>query len=158
MPWPTKFDPEKIFPTIFARIASGEPLASICREEGMPSYPWVTGQIRGCAELQSRYKAALEDRADMLAWQIEQLADSPMPDGMDGAGKSAWVQHLRVKIDTRKWVASKMAPKRYGEKLEVDGTVTVDISAAIQQARERVDRLRGLNVIESSTAEVVEPD
>lgn len=156
MAHPVKWHPDIVFKKIFERIAGGEPMAAICRDEDMPSYPWVTAQIRAHTELQRQYTAALEDRADFLAWQIEMLADSPMPQGMDGASKSAWVQHLRVKLDARKWLAAKMAPKRYGEKLEIDNTVRVDLAEAMRLAQERVDRFRDGNVIENSTAEVVD--
>ena len=36
--------------------------------------------------------------------------------------KGDMTQHRRLKIDSRKWVAAKMQPKKYGDKLEVEQT------------------------------------
>ncbi len=33
------------------------------------------------------------------------------------------VQRSRLRVDTRKWAAGKLAPKRYGDKLNLGGTL-----------------------------------
>jgi hypothetical protein len=43
----------------------------------------------------------------------------------------------RIRIDTRKWIASKMNPKLYGEKLDVNVNQTVDIASILTEARAR---------------------
>jgi len=52
-------------------------------------------QLRENPELQSAYRAAIEDRADSLADDIIALADSEPPAHLDGAALSAWVQQLQ---------------------------------------------------------------
>jgi hypothetical protein len=81
----------------------------------------------------------VEDRADRLAEELVELADQPIPTGLDGPGMSAWVQKLRVQVDVRKWAASKLKPKAYGERLDVTVAPTqISITAALEEANRRV--------------------
>jgi hypothetical protein len=74
-----------------------------------------------------------------LAEQLIELADTPIPEGLDGPSKSAWVQKLRVQIDVRKWSAAKLHPRTYGERLDVSVTETqISITAALAEAEGRV--------------------
>ena len=43
----------------------------------------------------------------------------------------------RLKIDTRKWVASKLLPKKYGEKMQQEVEIKGNLSDLLKQARER---------------------
>ena len=104
-----------------------------------PSYWWAKDWLRRDPDLKARYIRAVEDRADRLAEELIQLADTPMPAGLDGPSSSAWVQLLRVRIDVRKWAASKLKPKAYGERLDVSLTETrISISAALGEAQRRL--------------------
>lgn len=55
------------------------------------------------------------------------------------------VQVARLEIDARKWLASKLLPKRYGDKLELDGGLTVkhDESALLNQANALLAKMGG---------------
>ena len=139
MPAPVKFDPEKSWSIIIDAIANGQSLSSILRQPNMPSYSWAKGQLRGNAELRRQYDLAVEDRADRLAEELIELADEPMPNGLDGPGMSAWVQKLRVRVDVRKWAASKLRPRAYGDRLEVAvQTPGISILQALEAANRRV--------------------
>jgi hypothetical protein len=82
---------------------------------------------------------AVEDRADRLAEELMELADSPMPVGLDGPSKSAWVQQLRLRVDVRKWAASKLKPKTYGERLDLSvSNEPISIISALEAAQRRV--------------------
>jgi hypothetical protein len=59
------------------------------------------------------YARAREERADLLAKEILEIADAPCADQVA-------VQHARNRIDTRKWLASKLAPRKYGDRVEHD--------------------------------------
>jgi hypothetical protein len=87
-----------------------------------------------------------------------ELAWTPMPEGMDGRTQSAWVNHLRLKIDTAKWVASKLRPRVYGDKLEMSVThEQISITKVLEDARARVDNLakpQSKEVIDVSSKEV----
>ena len=98
MPRPVEFDPALIWPRVLEAIANGQSLSSILRQPGSPSYAWAKAQLRGNDTLRQAYDQAVEDRADRLAEELIELADSPMPPGLDGPRASAWVQQLRLKL------------------------------------------------------------
>lgn len=130
---------EAVWPTILDAIANGQSLSSILRREGMPSYSWAKLQLRTDPDLRKQYDQALEDRGDRLAEELIELAFTKLPDDLDGRAQSAWVQHLRVKIDVLKWTASKLRPRVYGERLDVSVTNTqISITSALEMAEKRV--------------------
>lgn len=130
---------EAIWPTILDAIANGQSLSSILRREGMPSYSWAKLQLRTDPELRKQYDQALEDRGDRLAEELIELAFTKLPDNLDGRAQSAWVQHLRVKIDVLKWTASKLRPRVYGDRIDIAVTNTqISITKALELAEARV--------------------
>lgn len=78
---------------------------------------WVS-EDRNLAE---QYKAAREAMIDKIADDTMELADADPERGPDGKIDTGWVSNQRLKIDTRKWLLSKLAPKKYGDKIEVSG-------------------------------------
>jgi hypothetical protein len=60
-----------------------------------------------------------------------ELSDQDVP--MTGDGKKDWqaIQKHKLQVDTRKWLLSKLAPKKYGEKLEVSGDEKSPLSMGI---------------------------
>jgi hypothetical protein len=135
-----KYDPQTIWPTLLEDIANGSSLsAALQRLDPAPSYWWAKDCLRRNPDLKARYQEAVLDRADRLAEELLELADTPMPEGLDGPAASAWVQKLRVRIDVRKWAASKLAPRLYGEKIDVSVTETrISITAALALAEKRL--------------------
>jgi hypothetical protein len=134
------YDPKIVWPQVLEAIANGSALsAAIKRINPSPSYAWAKQQLRKDPELKRAYQQSIEDRADRLAEEIVQLCDTEMPEGLDGPGRSAWVQHLRVKIDSRKFIAAKLKPKTYGERLDLSVThEPISIIGALKEAERRV--------------------
>jgi hypothetical protein len=67
------------------------------------------------------------------------LADEAMPEWLEGSGASAWVQQKRLQVDARKWVASKLKPRTYGDRLDVSVTDNrISVLGALEQAQQRV--------------------
>ena len=154
---PIKYEPDAVWPVILDSIASGQSLSSILRQHNWPSYAWAKEQLRSDPVLRRRYNEAVEDRADWLAEELIDLADSPMPPGLDGPSASAWVQQLRVRVDVRKWAASKLRPRAYGERLEVAvQPAGISILEALEAAHRRVREGRGIDgeVIEEHTPRI----
>lgn len=60
----------------------------------MPSYALAKQHLRSNPALREAYVQASEDRAALLAEELIELADTPIPEGLDPASRSAWVQHL----------------------------------------------------------------
>jgi hypothetical protein len=52
---------------------------------------------------------------------------------------SAWVQQKRMQVDARKWVASKLKPKVYGDRIDVAVTDNrISVMDALKEAKQRV--------------------
>jgi hypothetical protein len=134
------YEPQTVWPTVLESIANGDSLTTaLTRVSPSPSYAWAKLQLRCDPRLKTAYQMAVEDRADRLAEELMELADSPMPVGLDGPSKSAWVQQLRLRVDVRKWAASKLKPKTYGERLDLSvSNEPISIIAALEAAQRRV--------------------
>jgi hypothetical protein len=130
----------QFWPAIIQRITEGESLSAVMRTPGFPSYQWAKMRLREDPELRRLYEQAYEDRADFLADQLIDLADSKMPANLDGPNASAWVQQLRLQIDARKWTASKLRPRFYGERIDLEVThhEQISITQVLEDARKRV--------------------
>ena len=130
----------QFWPAIIQRITEGESLSAVMRTPGFPSYQWAKMRLREDPELRRRYEQAYEDRADALADQLIDLADSDMPEGMDNSAFSAWVQLLKLRVDVRKWTAAKLRPRFYGERIDLEVThhEQISITQVLEDARKRV--------------------
>ena len=139
--------PQAIYPPdhpcwqiILDGMAVGGSLSSVlARDAGMPSLASVRKRIAGDLDFQARYEKALQDRADRLAEEILEISDSEPPAGLEAAAMSAWVADKRLRVDARKWVAAKLQPKRYGDRIDVAVTDTrISVLDALSQAKQRV--------------------
>jgi len=128
-----------IWKDIAEGISAGKSLTSVLKAEGMPSYSMARHMITHSAEFRAMYDKAVEDRADKLAEEIIELSDAEMPEGLRGPEASAWVQQKRLQVDARKWVASKLKPRTYGDKIDVSVTdARISVIDAITEAQSRV--------------------
>ena len=136
----TVYDPKIVWPPVLEAIANGAALSTAIKcVSPAPSYAWAKLQLRGDHALKEAYQQAVEDRADRLAEEIVELADAEPPDGLEGTAMSAWVNQKRLQVDARKWVASKLKPKTYGDRLDVSVSDNrISVIQALEQAQARV--------------------
>jgi hypothetical protein len=73
------------------------------------------------AELAADYARAREELHEFIAAEIVAIADAPVPSNEKGGLDPGAIQKQRLQVDTRKWLLSKLAPKKYGDKIEVSG-------------------------------------
>ena len=124
---------------ICKQISEGKSLSTALKSDGMPSYRSALMMLQTNLEFRTMYEKAIESRADRLAEEILELADEAIPANLDGPSKSAWVQQKRLQVDTRKWVAAKLKPKVYGDRIDVSVTDTrISVSDALKEAKQRV--------------------
>ena len=139
---PTKADPQVIWAQLLPLIASGASLPAALAQlpEPRPSLWWCKMAIRNDSDLDARYRAAMELRADALADEISAIADEQIPAGLRGADASAWVQQQRLRIDAKKWLSCKLFPKRYSDRMELGVEIAqrISIAAALAQADQRI--------------------
>lgn len=86
--------------------------------------------LSGDRELAVAYARAQEIRADLLADQIITIADDETKDP----------HRARNQINARQWIASKHHSKRYGDRIDLNVTQTIDIGSTLQEARARLLR------------------
>ena len=109
---PSKYSDE-MAEKICEKIANGRSLRSICAEDGMPTTSTVCKWLIENKEFSEQYARARDKQADYFAEEIIEIADS-------AEAESAAVAKAKLQIDARKWAASKIAPKKYGDKQELD--------------------------------------
>lgn len=109
-----KWTPE-VESEIMQRLALGETIMEICgknRESHMPSETTFYQRLSsGDEEFSDEYARARTAQAHREADEIRKIADAATPENYNVA---------RLQIDARKWRASKMAPKVYGEKVDLN--------------------------------------
>lgn len=120
---PTDYS-EQLAAQICERLADGESLKAICSGDDMPSkasiYLWLTKH----KEFLDMYVRAREDQADTLADEIIDIADESSQDTIvdpeTGAARAntEWINRSRLRVDARKWVAAKLKPKKYGDRMD----------------------------------------
>lgn len=121
---PTDYTQETAL-SICERIADGESLRSICLADEMPSKATVFRWLTLHAVFRDQYAHAREAQADSLADEMLDIADDGSNDWMERSEKKGggWEENgeaigrSRLRLDARKWIASKLKPKKYGEKL-----------------------------------------
>jgi hypothetical protein len=120
---PTVYTPEKA-EIIIDALKNGIGVNEACRLAGVPRgtlMEWVTHNREGFAEL---YANARDLYLDLMADELLRLTDECPPE-------PGFVAKTRLQVDTRKWYLSKLAPKRYSDRIDVT-TNGKDIPAAIQ--------------------------
>lgn len=116
---------DEIANEICSRLADGMSLKKICEMEGMPSKATVFNWLSSNQAFLDNYTRAREAQADTLADEIVDIADDGTRDVfVDAEGKEV-VNHdviarSRLRVEARKWVASKLKPKKYGDKIQTE--------------------------------------
>lgn len=111
---------EELADEICRRLANGESLRKICTGgefDGIPGeatvYRWLNDNLR----FREKYARAREIQADGEFEEAREIAMSATPEN---------VQVARLQVDTIKWRAGKLAPKKYGDKLALTGGDATD--------------------------------
>jgi hypothetical protein len=97
---------------ICTMISKGRTITSICSDDDMPGLDAVYGWLRKQPAFAEAYARAREDQQDTFAAQIVDISDTETDP-----------QRARNRIDARKWHAAKTAPRKYGDKLELDAKI-----------------------------------
>ncbi len=147
---PTLFS-QQLADTICSRIAEGESLREICKDDDMPERVTIYRWLQADPDFCNHYTRAREDQADTLADEIMAIADET-PDLnpiLDKHGAlieiqlhSAYLQWQKQRIDARKWTAMKLKPKKYGDRqilagdaenpLEIQNDAMTILAAAVK--------------------------
>ena len=109
---------------ICERIADGESLRAICSEDEMPNKATIFRWLAANESFSDQYARARETQADSLFDEILTIADTPMEGTKTKVTANGteittgdMIEHRRLQVDARKWMAGKLRPKKYGEKI-----------------------------------------
>lgn len=132
---------------ICERLADGESLRKICQpEQGFPSRPTFFKWLADNEAFANQYRDAREAQADALFDETLDIADETKEDyilrlnhngplaGWEVNGEA--IARSKLRIDARRWMASKLRPKKYSDQIKVDQTVSV--SADLGSLLERI--------------------
>jgi hypothetical protein len=129
---PTSYT-EGLAAEICKRVADGETLSQVCRSDHIPPrttvMQWVLDNREGFSV---RYARAKDMQIEFWADEILDVSDDGTNDYMVRSGaedddKSAWclngehISRSRLRVDSRKWLLSKLRPERYGDKVQHTG-------------------------------------
>lgn len=116
---------DKLAEEICQRLMQGESLRQICAGDEPPAVRrtilyWLANK----QEFRQLYAAAREIQADLLAEEILAIADHNEEDWLKKLKRGSideqlvfnteHVQRAKLRIDARKWLIARLAPKKYG--------------------------------------------
>lgn len=125
---PSKFTPE-LANEIVSRIAKGEPLRQICRDEHIPAWRTVYDWQEANKEFSARIAHAREIGEEAIAQECLEIADNATNDWMEKVGRDGTelyqlngehVQRSKLRIETRLKLLAKWNPRKWGEKVDVN--------------------------------------
>ena len=160
-----RFSPE-LFTELCDRIAEGHSLRQVCKAADMPVKSSVLRWLGEKPELRAQYALAHDMQHDTLADEIIEIADDGSLDTIPGTNKHgvevqvsnpANVQRDRLRVDARKWSLSKLAPKKYGDKIEHEHTGEVQHThAADLSTSEKLRRFALFMLEDQAAGELIE--
>ena len=118
--YPQSIERRQIADQVFNEMRQGLSAYKACVKVGVPQSTlnhWLSDD----AELAADYARAREELHEFIAAEIVAIADAPVPSNEKGGLDPGAIQKQRLQVDTRKWLLSKLAPKKYGDKIEVSG-------------------------------------
>lgn len=153
---PSTYDPE-IAREICERMAEGEVLSQICRDERMPARSTVTGWLRLHPEFDAEYLRARELMLDRWSDEIVEIAEDATNDWMEREAangrtftvvNSECVQRSKLRVDARRWLLAKLRPETYGDSQRIDlkGRITLsekDVDAQLAALLVKATAKRG---------------
>lgn len=107
---------------ICEKLGGGQSLRQICRDPAMPDWRTVFRWLEINETFRQQYARARELQAHAFVDESLEISDDTAADfvrGEDGDERvdHEHIQRSRLRVDTRKWVAGKLLPKVYGDKL-----------------------------------------
>ena len=118
---PSKYTPE-LADQLCERLSQGKSLRTVCKAADMPSAVTIFSWLRKDPEFLKQYERSKAEAADALVDEILDISDDESLD----------TQRARLQVDARKWVASKLKPKKYGDKMNIGGDPDNPIRTSLQ--------------------------
>lgn len=121
---PVSLDDPSVVTELLERIASGKAIKEACREKGMPHFVTVFRRMNTDPEFAALMARAHEQQQDALVDEMREIADSATPETVHVA---------KLRIWQRQWVAMKLAPKKYGERTQVEHSGSIGLTHYLRE-------------------------
>lgn len=126
---------------ICERLAAGEPLRSICRDEHMPQWQTVYRWMDNSKDFSNLIARAREAGFDAIAEQCLDIADDERHDWLltkkGVITNDVAIGRAKLQVETRLKLLAKWNPKKYGDKQDINLTGQMEVASAIVAARKR---------------------
>jgi hypothetical protein len=124
------YDQPAIVEAVCERLAQGKSLASICRAKGMPTLRTWLRWCEADENVAAEYSRALQARAEWFSHQHDEIAKTAVDRDTAAAA--------RVRLNALEWQLQRMAPRRYGDRIDVAVDHGLDLGNILDRARQRV--------------------
>ena len=114
-------------------IRNGRSCAQACRQDGMPSSKTIESWVKTDSSFAAAYEQAKEDRGTYYGELVAEVALA----GLQGKYKDSAM--LRAAIDGLKWSAARMAPKSFGDRINVDHGAQASYVDALKLVQDRLE-------------------
>lgn len=147
---------EELANEICVRLGLGESLRKICLDERIPSMATVMTWLSRKPDFLEQYTRAREIQAETQFDELIDIVDQhpDLAHVVDKNGElvevkfdSSYVAWMKLRVDTRKWTAARMAPKKYGEQKTAEETndltvIDVNVRDMMDVAVKRLELIR----------------
>lgn len=154
---------EEVGKEICARLAEGESLRAICQAEHMPAESTVRAwALAADHPISAQFASARELGYFKMAEDLLDIADDGTNDFVEKVRESGekyvvgdheHIQRSKLRVDTRKWILSKMLPKVYGEKVQTEVTGKDGGPIEVADALSDIERARRIAFLLRNAAE-----
>jgi hypothetical protein len=147
---PSKYSIELAHEICKVIASSSESLQRMCNErDHWPDRPTIFTWLNKHEEFRNMYTKAKQDQVSAYVDDIVEISDHAASDTiLDSKGNEIenreWVNRSRLRVDTRKWLASKLVPRLYGDRIitkdedvDKDNTSVVEIPANGRAVKEK---------------------
>jgi len=122
--------PASLAKAVLKEMEGGKSLRQAAISAGTTAFTFLR-MCEASPELAQQYAHTREEMIDRMFDDLMAVADEPPAMTPNGQVDSAAVQKQRLQVDTRKWALSKLAPRKYGEKLTLAGDEDNPIKSSI---------------------------
>lgn len=136
---------QQIADEICLRMTEGESLRQVCESAHIPSRSaimrWLMSEDEMFAHFKDQYSRARDALMDYWGDQIIEISDDTSHDTITKINKKGeefeaenteWINRSRLRVDSRKWLMSKLAAKKYGDKQQIEHSANESMTAVLQ--------------------------
>lgn len=126
---------DKVTEKICSQMVEGVSVNKICKQKGMPTRSTIGNWLVKYPEFRDAF---IKAKQVQTYFNVDDILD--LADGCD-TENSADVQKAKLQVDTRKWIASRLLPKVYGESNERSPVVEVNINTTSDELKSIIDKV-----------------